>query len=147
MDPMFLYIIWLVVILLLISFFAGIESAFVSSNKLGIELRKKQGKTSGIILSRFLEEPYKLIGTSLVGVTITTVLFSILLSSFLNNYVWKFTTIADPFLLLLLNTAIAAVLVIIVVQVMLRPVFRAKSDTLLPAFARVISFFKKYFIL
>ena len=47
-------IIGIFITLIFIGFFAGYEIAFVSANRLGIELKKKQGKTSGIILSKFL---------------------------------------------------------------------------------------------
>ncbi|MBP9933749.1 MAG: DUF21 domain-containing protein, partial [Chitinophagaceae bacterium] len=47
----------IVVCLLVIGFFSGIEIAFVSSNKLNIELKRKQGTYSGKVLSRFMENP------------------------------------------------------------------------------------------
>jgi CBS domain containing-hemolysin-like protein len=43
-------IIWIAVSLILIGFFAGYEIAFISANRLSIELKKKQGLRSGIIL-------------------------------------------------------------------------------------------------
>jgi putative hemolysin len=49
-------------ILLILGFFAGIEIAFVSSNKLSIELKKKQGRRSGVILSQFLDNPWLFMG-------------------------------------------------------------------------------------
>ena len=60
-------LIWIVVDWLMIAYFAGIEVAFVSANKLAIELKKKQGRSSGIILSHFMEHPAQFIGTILVG--------------------------------------------------------------------------------
>lgn len=42
--------------LVFIGFFAGYEIAFVSVNRLSIELKKKQGKSSGIILSNFMQD-------------------------------------------------------------------------------------------
>ena len=53
--------------LLFIGFFAGYENAFISANRLSIELKKKQGKNSGIILAAFLEDQTKFLGTCLVG--------------------------------------------------------------------------------
>lgn len=46
--------------LLLAGFFTGIEVAFISANKISIELKKKQGLKSGRILSEFLESPRNL---------------------------------------------------------------------------------------
>ena len=64
--------------ILLIGFFAGTEIAFISANKLNIELRKKQGKFSGQILARFMENPSEFIGTSLVGVNVLLVIYGLL---------------------------------------------------------------------
>src|SRR3954465_8828729 len=66
--------------ILLIGFFAGTEIAFISANKLNIELRKKQGKFSGQILARFMENPSEFIGTSLVGVNVLLVVYGLLAS-------------------------------------------------------------------
>jgi len=67
---------WLALLaLLLASFFYGIETAFLASNKLQIELQKKQGKLSGKILSNFLKQADQFIGTTLFG-------FSLMLAAF-----------------------------------------------------------------
>ncbi|MFX8809241.1 CNNM domain-containing protein, partial [Acinetobacter baumannii] len=60
----------ILVTLLFIAFFAGYEIAFVTANRLSIELKKKQGKRSGIILSGFMEHPARFIGTCLIGLNI-----------------------------------------------------------------------------
>ena len=77
-------ILYIVGCILLIGFFAGTEIAFISANKLNIELRKKQGTFSGRTLARFMENPEELIGTSLVGVNILVVIFSLLMTQLTN---------------------------------------------------------------
>ena len=47
----------LAITLVLVGFFAGMEIAFISANRLSIELKKKQGRSGGIILSHFMEHP------------------------------------------------------------------------------------------
>ena len=49
--------------LLLSAFFSGIEIAFVSSNKLKIELDSNNKKLNGMILSSFTKKPSKVIAT------------------------------------------------------------------------------------
>src|SRR5258708_37753815 len=65
-------------------FFAGIEIAFLSANKLQIELQGKQGKTWGVIMSRFLKDPSTFIGTTLIGNTVALVLFGIFMAQFID---------------------------------------------------------------
>ena len=68
----------IVVTLLFVAFFSGVDVAFASANKLTIELKKKQGRTSGIILSYFMDNPSRFIGTTLIGFNIFFVLFGLL---------------------------------------------------------------------
>ena len=140
MSELFIIISSLVLTLLFIAFFEGIEIAFVSVNRLGIELRKKQGKRSGIILSKFIEFPARLIETCLVGGSISLVVFTVLLNIVLVQ-VWKFVGIQNAYVILLINIGIAALVVTTFSQFLPRAVFRAKNDTLLNFFASVIKFF------
>ena len=64
--------------LLLAAFFSGMEMAFVSADKLQINLQEKQGLLSGQLLRRLLKSPSRLIGTILIGNTISLVLFGIM---------------------------------------------------------------------
>jgi len=58
-------------------FFSGMEIAFLSANKLQIELRGKQGATWAKIMSFFIKNPSNFIGTTLIGNTLALVLFGI----------------------------------------------------------------------
>src|SRR6478672_3540883 len=71
---------WIVIVftLLFVAFFAGVDVALDSANKLSIELKKKQGRTSGIIRSYFMDNPSRFIGTTLIGFNIFFVLFGLL---------------------------------------------------------------------
>ena len=69
------YVVSVVITLVFSAFFSGIEIAYISANKLQIELQKKQGMWSGKILSKFLARPGQFIGTTLIGNTIMLVLF------------------------------------------------------------------------
>lgn len=56
-------------------FFSGIEIAFLSSNKLQIELKAQQGSWPGKIMSYFINKPSWFIGTTLIGNTVALVFF------------------------------------------------------------------------
>ena len=60
-------IVVIVLCLLLCAFFSGMEIAFVSSNKIYLEIEKKQENFLSKILAKITEKPSKFIATMLVG--------------------------------------------------------------------------------
>ncbi|MDH3246971.1 MAG: DUF21 domain-containing protein, partial [Saprospiraceae bacterium] len=60
-------IFWIVLFLILSAFFSGSEIAYISANRIRIELLKKEGRLRGRILSAFYENPRDFLGTMLVG--------------------------------------------------------------------------------
>jgi len=60
-------IIAIIVAILLMAFYSGVEVAFGSANRLSIELKKKQGTHSAILLSRLLDNPSRFIGIIIIG--------------------------------------------------------------------------------
>ncbi|MBT8196680.1 MAG: hemolysin family protein [Bacteroidia bacterium] len=71
MDPLLI----IIFALIFSAFFSGLEIAFLSSNKLRIELEKKQGKFTSKIVSRFVNAPAKFIATILIGVNVSLVFY------------------------------------------------------------------------
>ena len=74
------YLIYVIITLLFSAFFSGIEIAYISANKLQIELQSKQGALSGKVLSSFIKRPGQFIGTTLMGNTISLVLYGIFMA-------------------------------------------------------------------
>lgn len=66
--------------LVLSAFFSGVEIAYVASNKIHIEIAKKQHGFLGKILSKLTDNPSKFIATMLVGNTIALVVYGFLMS-------------------------------------------------------------------
>lgn len=133
--------------LLMAGFFAGIEVAFVSANKISIELKKKQGLRSGRILAEFLESPAKFIGTTLIGVNLVTVIYSLLVGEYFTS-LWEwlqslFGRETQPYFLYirLFFDILMATIIMVVVRFTFRALFRAKNDTLLSFFAPLVNFF------
>ncbi len=76
-------VIGIVLSIILIGFFAGIQIAFVNVNRLTVELKKKQGKSSSILLSRLISAPAKFLGTTLIGYNICLVIYGLLVGEML----------------------------------------------------------------
>jgi putative hemolysin len=66
---------WIVISMVFSFFFSGIEIAFLSANRLQVELRGKQGHWSGRIMAFFMQNPSRFIGTTLIGNTLALVVF------------------------------------------------------------------------
>ncbi len=134
-------IILLIAILLLLGFFAGIEIAFVSVNKLSVELKKKQGRKSYITLSNLLDKPYTFVGSCITGYTLFIVFYGLLVSRLFDPF-WNLVGInkLEGFVILKsLGEIFLAVLLALFFEFLFRAVFRAKSDALLSFFASFIN--------
>lgn len=121
--------------ILLIGFFAGTEIAFISANKLNIELRKKQGKFSGQILARFMENPSEFIGTSLVGVNVLVVIYGLLLSQTTDLILHHYGIQLSEYPKLAIDTLIATIVILIFAEFLPKAIFRSKAEAVLTIFA------------
>ena len=101
-------ILWICVTLLLIAFYAGLEIAFVSVNRLTIELKKKQGLNSGIILSNFMENPSKFLGVCLIGANICLVIYGLLFSELMRTSLWNPLQLSNEYVKLLFDTILSS---------------------------------------
>lgn len=123
--------------LLLIGFFAGIEIAFVSANKLSLELKKKQGTYSGKIWGNFAEHPARFIGTMLVVVNILLVIYGLLIGELLYPLWHRLELRLVPslakyvYLIKLLFETVASTLIILIVEFLSKALFRARNNSIL----------------
>ncbi|MEO6550587.1 MAG: hemolysin family protein [Ferruginibacter sp.] len=121
--------------LVFIGFFAGVEIAFVSANKLSIELRKKKGTYSGRIWGEYADNPARFIGTTLVAFNVILVVYGLFWSSFMSG-VWHNTIgtyswdITNPYLHLIIET-IASTFCLLFFEFIFKAFFRAKNDAIL----------------
>jgi putative hemolysin len=138
-------ILWICVTLLLIAFFAGLEIAFVSVNRLTIELKKKQGLNSGIILSNFMENPSKFLGVCLIGANICLVVYGLLFSELMRTSLWNPLHLENEYVKLLFDTILSSLVVLIIGEFLPKAIFRARNDSLLSFFAPVAQLFYRLF--
>jgi putative hemolysin len=146
MSEVYILLIGIVATLLFIAFFAGIEIAFISANRLGIELKKKQGKRSGIIMSGFMDQPSRFLGSCLVGLNIFVVIYGLLFSELINSAFWHpVLHIENEYVKLIFDTLLSTIIVLILGEFLPKAIFRAKSDSLLSFFAPISKMFYDFF--
>lgn len=124
----------LVAICLLFSaFFSGIEIAFISADKLRIELASQRGSLSGRILSHFTKYPTRFIGTTLVGNNLALVLYSYFIATLLEPWLFQHLpeAISNDVVVLLIQTLIATLVVLIVAEFTPKSVFLIDPNGLL----------------
>ena len=128
-------LLYILLCILLIGFFAGTEIAFISANKLNIELRKKQGKFSGQILARFMENPSEFIGTALVGVNVLLVVYGLVTAKATEKFFDDNDIHVTEYTKLAIDTALATVIILIFAEFLPKAIFRHKAETVLNIFA------------
>lgn len=131
----------LVIFLLLSAFFSGMEMAFISSNRLKIELSKNQGKKQGQLLSYFVKNPSRFIGTYLIGNNIALVLFGIAVSKLFEPLWMSLIPSWPDWTSLLFETLVATIIVLIFGEFLPKLIFRLNSDKLLHGLAFPFTFF------
>ena len=128
--------------ILLSAFFSGMEIAFVSSNKLHIELEKKREGIIAKILSRITKKSSRFITTMLVGNNIALVIYSYYMGQFLLQLlpVEGF----NDFSILLLQTVISTLVILVTAEFLPKAIFRIYANDVLKIFA--IPAFMFYYI-
>ena len=130
--------------LILIGFFSGYEIGFVSANRLSLELKKKQGNRSGKIIAKFLEKPTQFIGTCLIGLNISLVVFGIQFESLLHKYIWGKWELG-PYSILLGNTILSTLVILLIGELVPKAIFKARAASMITVFAPLAQFFHLLF--
>ena len=114
MEDPFVRISVILVSLFASAFFSGVEIAFVSANRLKIELDRQQGNLGAKILSYFYKNASRFIGTMLVGNNIALVIYGIYMGEWLTSLVETNIPFAINELALLITQTIVSTLIILV---------------------------------
>lgn len=137
-------ILFFLLTLALMGFFAGIEMAFYSANRLGIEIKKKQGGASMQLLAKFVQSPVRLLGTTLIGYTIFLCFLGLQISTVMRP-IWQYMNVGSDTVHLLVEIALTTLFVLVLAEFIPRAVFRARSNTWLVRLAPVTDFFYQMF--
>jgi CBS domain containing-hemolysin-like protein len=136
---------WTIVILTLLfsAFFSGMEIAFLSANRLKVEVDKNKGSFSAGIIAKFITIPSKFIGAMLLGNNIALVIYGMAMARILDPYITGL--IPDAYhsttLILILQTLIATLLVLFTAEFLPKVLFRINPNKTLNFFALPVSFF------
>ena len=125
--------------LLLSAFFSGMEIAYVSSNKIHIEIEKKQNTFLAGVLKKITKRPSKFIATMLVGNNIALVVYGFFMGDILMEYI----PIAG-FTGLLIQTIISTIIILLTAEFLPKVFFQIYANSLVKIFAVPAYFF--YFL-
>lgn len=115
--------------LLLSAVFSGSEIAYVSANKLRVELKKKRGTRRSRILAGWYERPAEFLSTMLVGNNIALVAFTTLITAPLNLLLApRLGLAAESLWLLLINSVLILPVVLIFGEYLPKTLFRLYAD-------------------
>lgn len=114
------------------------EVAFISSNKLRLELDKKQNSLSASILHVFLRNPQQFIATMLVGSNVSLVVYGLSIAQLLNP---AFSWVNNQFLTVFFQTIVATSLVLVTGEFLPKTIFRVNPNFWLHLFSWVLLFF------
>ena len=129
----------IVISILLSAFFSGMEIAFVSANKLHIELEKKKDSFTSKILAKLTNKSSKFITTMLVGNNIALVIYSIYMGDFLVGFLPADSL--NEFSILLIQTIISTLLILVTAEFLPKAIFRIYANEALKYFAIPTYFF------
>ena len=127
--------------MLLFGFFAGLEAAYSSLNRFSIELKRKQGRLSGRLLSILKDHPSRFRGMSYAGMALTMTLFSLLTGRLVQPVISSIEILRNAPLLMLVAELLLETVVLLLVYFSFTSFFRAKSNQLLSFFIRPTYFF------
>ena len=127
------------------AFFSGMEIAFISSNKIYLEIEKKQDNFISQILTKLTEKPSKFIAAMLIGNNIALVVYGFFMGDLLMVWIktvpYHFSELSN----LLIQTAVSTFIVLITAEFLPKVFFQIYSNSLIKFFALPAYLFYKLF--
>ncbi len=132
-----------VITLLFSAFFSGVEIAFISANKLKLELDKNSGKFPSNIIAYFSKNESDFITTMLVGNNIALVVYGIVMTQILTPQIADY--LHSDVALLLVQTIITTLIVLTTAEFLPKAIFRIFPNQILRIFSIPIWLFFVFF--
>jgi len=127
----------ILITLLLSAFFSGMEIAFVTSNKLRIELDKSKGVFPANLISGFIHTPSRFIGAMLFGNNVALVIYGIAMAGLLKPLLLANLplTYHSDLTILILQTIISTLIILFLAEFLPKVLFRLSPNNLLNFFS------------
>jgi CBS domain containing-hemolysin-like protein len=123
------------------------EIAFISSNKIYLELEKKQNSFLSRILTKLIQKPSKFIAAMLIGNNIALVVYGFFMGELLMRWLLVLEFHFSPFSSLLIQTIISTFIVLITAEFLPKVFFQIYANILIKFFAIPAYFFYRLFYL
>jgi len=136
---MIITILLVLLTLVLSAFFSGSEIAFLSANKLSIEVLKNKGSKRGHMLTDLYNDPKTFLSTMLVGNNIVLVIYTILFSSIITPLL-ELLFPAGTFTITFLTTIILTIVILVFGEFLPKTVFRLYANELIYRMALALNF-------
>lgn len=124
------------------AFFSGMEIAYVSANKIHIEIEKKQSGLLSKLLAKITSRPSKFIATMLIGNNIALVVYGLYMGDFLLSWFSEFLPTKNTLIFYLFNelslltqTLISALVILLTAEFLPKVFFQIYANKLLKLFA------------
>ena len=115
------------------AFFSGMEIAFVSANKLQVEIEKQQETFISKILTKLTKNPSNFITTMLVGNNLALVIYGYFMGDLIIHFIQPY--IPNSFLVLLTQTFISTIIILITAEFIPKAIFRIFANEALRFFS------------
>ncbi len=143
---------WLLIVItvLLSGFFSGSEIAFVSANKLKLEVMSRKRNVLASSVTFFKDNPDTFLTTTLVGNNIINVLYATLMAIFLVSPISEYSQlwfdhVPTNVQILVAQTIIASIIIMIFGEIIPKAIFRSQADFMMNVIAVPLRIF--YFLL
>lgn len=116
------------------AFFSGMEMAFISANRMRLELDKQEGGWTARILQYFYSHSERFISTMLVGNNIALIVYGLLMAELLEPLFREYIT-SNDFAVVLMQTICSTLIILFTAEYLPKTLFKLNPNMMMRGFA------------